>query len=107
MACRSKLLADIFECIFELLNDRLSEIIFFFIDFGSWFVHLVFSELNEIKDILAGEVSVSLLHNIKCYFGEFFVVGVDSSFDSFAFESRVGFIFDEVDFFSEFFEEGL
>lgn len=68
---------------------------------------MLLSETYEFLYILAGKVSVSLLHDVGGDLGEIFVASAYSCFNFFVVESVPGLVFDKLDLFFEFFKEGL
>ena len=56
---------------------------------------------------MAGQVTVAFLHDVEGDFDQLFVGSVDGGFDFFELEAIEGFLFDEIDLSSYFFEEGL
>ena len=72
--------AHISEGLSELLDDIFAEIFFFSFD-SDILVFPLISDLNEIVDILAGEIAVSFLHDLEGDLGHTFVAGAYGCFD--------------------------
>lgn len=63
------------------------------------------SKLYEIVYVLASQITIALLHDVKGDFGQFLIITINCCFDFFKLQSAFGFIFDELDLSFDFFEE--